>query len=470
MTITNQVLDPVLLAAYMDRAHEAGCPIDQTQRFIHAGYAALPNMMPFHIAARQVTPGRREIALDGTRGSAKSHATIAQVALDDCQAHPGLKFLFLRQTAKAAGESFDDLVNKVLMGIKHEHNTEKVTFPNGSRIVVGGFHDEGDIAKYIGIEYDGLVLEEATQIPGDRYEQLAGSVRTSRQDWIPRIYLTFNPGGVGHQYYKDRFIQPSRNNNETTTFRFFSSYKDNPFLDLGYRLYLEGLTGDLAKKWRDGDWDVFEGQAFSQWRYDRHVIQPKVLPDSWVRWRAIDWGLTAPFCCYWYARDPDNGRIYVYRELYKAGLNDRQQARAILDMTPPDESIPFTFADPAMWGKKSVENIITTTADTYAANGVPLTKADNDRLSGKRKVDRALDDLPDGRPGLIVFSTCPNMIRTLPALSHDKIKLEDVDTDGEDHAYDNLRYALTQVREYRPVTTNVRPYTNPFNKQTRRNL
>ena len=136
----------------------------------------------------------------------------------------------------------------------------------------------------------------------------------------------------------------------------------------------------------------------------------------------------------------------MYRELYQELLTDRTQARMILDMTLPSENITFTFADPSLWTRKNVNNVVTCTADEYKAVGVRLTPGDNDRLSGKRKVDRLLGNLPDGSPGLVFFSTCINTIRTIPELPFDTVKVEDVDTDAEDHAYDTIRYGLTNHR------------------------
>ena len=446
-------------------AYEAGCPEEQVRQFLSSGYVALPHLWRYHAAARQVDEkvyGIREIMLDGTRGSAKSHAIIAQVGLDDCQRVPGLKYLFLRLTQKAAGQSFGDLVARVLHGVTHTQNTEQVTFANGSRIVIGGFKDDNDVTKYQGIEYDGLVLEEATHISGDKYERLLGSVRTSKPNWVPRVYLSSNPGGLGHLFFRQRFVDPEKNRTQTFTRRYFSSYLDNPFIDDGYKRYLEGLTGDLARAWRDGDWDIFEGQAFGQFREALHVVQPFEIPAHWTRWRGIDWGNAAPFCCLWGAHDPDTGRVVVYREIYKTGLSDVQQARQIMDMTPQAEQVGMTFADPSMWAKDTKDSVVTSSQMVYAQQGLMLTKADNDRYSGKRKVDRMLANLPDGKPGLLIFCNCVNLVRTLPQLIYDKVRIEDVDTTGEDHAYDALRYLLTTVRHAQEPTMRTKQNTNPW--------
>jgi len=121
----------------------------------------------------------------------------------------------------------------------------------------------------------------------------------------------------------------------------------------------------------------------------------------------------------------------------------------VLETLGDDERISASYADPSMWARSTLDNV-TSTADQYLAAGVQLTQADNNRLNGKRKIDRLLEDLPDGKPGLLVFETCSNLIRTLPAMAYDKRHPEDIDTTQEDHAVDALRYALTSLREGSP--------------------
>jgi phage terminase large subunit len=443
------------LENYLEQAKSAGLSKEQISLFVSFGYVALPVMLPFHALARQIDNriGVDSVLLDGTRGSAKSHACIAQVCLDDCQRAPGTKWLFLRQTERAAGESFGDLVNRVLRGIPHKENSEKITFPNGSRVLIGGYKDENDIDKYIGVEYDGIVIEEGTQLTGDKIEKLRGSLRTSKDNWVPRMYITTNPGDIGHAYFKERYVVPNRQHKETVTRRFFSSYKDNPFINQEYRTYLEGLTGDLAKQWRDGDWDVFAGMAFSQWRRDRHVVKPFEIPAHWIRITGTDWGFSNPFSSLWSAKNPDNGRIVIYRGIHERALTDPQQAELIKSSEDPGEKIIKRYADPSMWAKKTQGTTATSTAEVYASHGLYLTPAVNDRIAGKRKVDRLLGDIPDGQPGLLIFESVFDLPRTLPSLTYDKLHPEDVDSSGDDHDYDALRYLLTDDREIKAPTT-----------------
>ena len=436
---------------YAVEARDADCPRDQVSNFLTAGYYAFPKILPFHSAARAAdrSDGPDEIALGGTRYFGKTHAVMAQVGLDDCQRVPGLKYLFLRKIMKSASESLEDIVYRVFKYVRHEFipSEGRLYFPNtGSRILIGGYNNESDIDKYLGIEYDGVVIEEATQLSQRKIDSIYGSVRTSVPGWRARKYLTTNPDGIGLTWFKQRFVSPWREHTERWTKFFNCSYKDNPLANPEYIRYLENLTGPLARAWRDGDWDAFEGMAFPNWDESIHVIDPFPIPPHWLRWRATDYGYSAPWCTLWFAKDPELERVIVYREAYETYLTSTQQAERIRDLTLPGENIAIHYADPSMWGKKEAAGTVTTTADDYLRKGIVLMPADNNRLIGKRKVDEALAIKANGMPGLQIFRDCYNLIRTLPQLPFDKFQTEDVDTKAEDHAYDALRYGLTNTR------------------------
>jgi phage terminase large subunit len=427
---------------------DAGCPRDQAERFVKAGYIPLEGMLPFHAAARQadLADGPEWLALGGKRGPGKSHTTMGQV-LDDSLRCDDLKTLFLRKIQKAAKESLEDVIRKVFMYTPHMPTADGVELKNSSRIVIGGFKDEKDIEKYLGIEYDVIVIEECTQISETKKDKLRGSLRTSKPNWRPRIYLSTNADGIGLLWFKRMFIEPFRQMKEKVTRFFDVTHVYNPFVNPEYQAWLDGLTGPLGKAWRDGDWDAFAGMAFPQWNRDRHVVKPFDVPAHWLKWRATDWGFASPFCTLWLTKDPDTRRIYVYREFYATLLTDRQQARGILDMSPVTETYFIHYADPSLWERKNREGQVFSTADEYKAEGITLTRGDNDRLSGKRKVNNLLADLPDGDPGIQFFETCPHIIEQMSNLASDERNPEDVDTDQEDHAFDTLKYGLTNERK-----------------------
>jgi phage terminase large subunit len=455
-----QIQTPKALERYVIAAHDAGLSRDQIEGFVKYGYVAQPKQLLFHHAARQCNrfDGPLLIVLGGTRNSAKTHSIFAQVALDDCQEYPGLKVLFLRHLRKAASESFDDLSAKTLRYCAHNKTSDRITFPNGSRILIGGYKDEADIDNYLGIEYDIIVIEECSQLTQNKLEKINGSLRTSRADGFRvRQYWSFNPGGIGYSYIKRRVVEPWKLQRERDTRFFFCHYKDNKFCDATYVAYLEGLEGPLAASWRDGDLDSFEGAALPNWDATVHVVEPFPIPSHWPRWRSVDYGYNPdPFSCHYYARDINIGRIYVYRELYGTGYVDSQQAQWIADSTPPDEAhmIAVTYAGADMFSTRTTTDrtgkpVITTNADEYTKKGIFLTQGDTDHVRGLRKINRIMGLLPDGKPGLQIFSTCPHMIRTLPQLVL-KPGIEHIADGQEDHAFDDLRYGLTNYQDVAP--------------------
>jgi len=304
-----------------------------------------------------------------------------------------------------------------------------------------------DPSKYQSAEFAAIAVDELTKNTRETFDILRGSLR------YPQITHTIflaatNPGGIGHLWVKQLWIDrdfPPELAPRADEFIFIKSLPaDNPHLTKSYWDELNSLPEDLRRAWVFGDWDVFQGMAFPGWSRDKHVIKPFDIPNWWPRWRSVDEGYRAPFCCLWFAKDPHNGRVYIYREIYQAGMTTREQANVIMSMSPERSSI--TYADPAMWAKKNVAGIVRRAVDDYAEAGVYLTKADNDRMAGKRKVDDLLMPLEDGKPGLQIFENCRNLIRTLPALPYDDTNPEDVNSDAEDHAYDALRYGLTNTK------------------------
>ena len=472
----------------------SGAPRDQTERFITSGYIPLPWQWEFHAAAREadLPGGPVDIGLGGARGPGKSHAVLSQAALDDCQRVPGLKGLFLRQTGVSAKESFDDLVGKVVRGhIAMEKQQNILKFPNGSRIILGGFRTESDIDKYTGIEYDFIIVEELNQLTEEKYKKLRGSLRTTKTEWRPRMYTSFNPGGVGHGLVKNRYVIPHRERNEKETRFIGGTYKMNPYLNPEYTDYLEGLGGTLGKAWREGDFDLFEGMYFMEWRYDKHVVRENrmfTIPVTWLRYRSIDpGGRDGITSCHWYAVD-GNGRVWVYREYYYGpdvidpktgepygtGRDHDQHAEAIYAMSCDEDGVEeqyrYSVIDTSAFAKAGYSE---TVADIYARKGVKdLVPAAKERVVGWNAVHTYLrwkEDEKEVEPKLQIFPICTNMIRTLPLLQHDVLHPEDVDSDGEDHGGDELRYFLRTLRETkapRPQNVIERKLANLRSRQT----
>ena len=305
-------------------------------------------------------------------------------------------------------------------------------------------------SKYQSAEFAGIAVDELTKNTVNTFNILRGSLRWSGVDDTFFIGAT-NPGGIGHGWVKDYWIDrkfPPELRPLADQFAFVQALPDdNPHLTKSYWQELETLPPELAKAWRYGDWGVFAGQVFKEFTYERHTFDLQDLPEEGINYRGVDSGYTAPFCCLWGRREINTGRIWIYREVYQKEMTDRQQAQLIVDSTPPDEQITTTFADPAMWAKKNAGDLVTDATKEYAGIGVILTKADNDRINGVRKVHRLLANLPDGKPGLMIARNCTNLIKQIQNLVSDPRNPEDVDTKAEDHAFDTLRYLLTNIRD-----------------------
>lgn len=449
------------------QAHAAGMPADQVRRFLDAQAVPLPWSLPFHAAARAADHegAADEIAIGGARGPGKTHASFTQVAVDDCQRRNELVFLYLRKVGKAARESLERLTQKLLKTIPYRPNwqTGSILFAEtGSRIIVGNFQNESDIDKYLGLEFDGIAIEEGTQLSESKIVQIRGSLRTSRPDWRPRIYYTTNPGGVGHQWFRKKFVQPWRRGEELFTRFFPASYKDNPFLDAGYIRYLESLTGVLGRMWRDGDWDVGAGQFFTNWDYKKHVLKPFDIPQHWPVWASLDYGFSHPTAVYWHAANGNT--IYTVAEHSAPRWLVQQHAARIKEISaetshlrrPVHQLQAFVAGHDCFANRGDRQG--KTIAQQYAEHGIKLTKANINRIGGAAEMLARLGNDEAGiEPSWYIFDNCPRLIETIPAMLSDPNRAEDVlkvdaDIEGEggDDSYDSARYGIMYGASLRP--------------------
>ena len=376
--------------------------------------------------------------------------------------YPNLKLLLLRRTLPELRENHILPLMGLLDGIAKYKDSEKAfIFPNKSRLRLGYCDTDKDVYQYQGQEYDVIGFEEATQFTEFQKDFILTCNRSTRTDFTPRAYYTANPGGPGHEWFKRLFIEKSYRGSEKASDYIFIPARvwDNPTLVEANPEYIEQLKTlpeHLRKAFLDGDWNVFAGQAFPEFRTGRHITEPFPIPDSWTRFVCMDWGFSKPYAVYWCAVDFDNV-IYVYRELYgcKKGMPDtgtqetaREVAKHVKEIETPIEKTSYRVADPAIWAKTGHDG--PSIGEAFGEAGIHWTRADNDRLQGKQQFHLRLRGYGEDQPGLKIFSTCEHFIRTFPALCYDEKKVEDVDTTQEDHAYDALRYGLMS-RPFQPV-------------------
>lgn len=437
-------------------AHDVGVPRDQLENFFRRAYIPQPKQLQFHAACRlaDLLGGPDQIGFGGARGPGKSHAAFAQIALDDCQRVEGLKALYIRKVAKNAREQFEDLRRAVLRHTSHEYNRSGlITFPNGSRIVTGHFRTEGDVDQYLGLEYDVIVIEEATMLSLAKYKTLRDSNRTSKPGWRPRIYSTTNPGNIGHVWFKERFITPARKDAETDTRFIFATVTDNRFIDTGYTKKLEDNTGWKLKAYRFGDWDIAAGQYFSTWNYEAHTCEPFIIPPHWNVWGAFDYGFTHPSAFYLVAEF--DGGVIITGEHVEAKRLPKDHAAAMTRIAARHgrriSDIPV-FAGADVFANKGDADA-KTIAQQYLALGINMAPAPMDRVSGwGEMLDLLGDPAREENPipaRLQVTRDCVKLIECIPALQHNPNKPEDVlkwDIDDEgmggDDPGDSARYGV----------------------------
>uniref|UniRef100_A0A7V3N5F1 Hint domain-containing protein n=1 Tax=candidate division CPR3 bacterium TaxID=2268181 RepID=A0A7V3N5F1_UNCC3 len=297
------------------------------------------------------------------------------------------------------------------------------------------FRNLDDPSKYASSEFALIAVDELTKNTKDTFDLLRW-----RKRWtgVPRTKFIggTNPGGIGHGWVKklwlDRNFPPEEK--EKDQFYFLQAKaNDNTYLDKSYFQILDSLPEKLRKAYRDGNWDVFVGQYFTEWDREKHVTVPFPIPKSWKKFRSYDYGREKPACCKWYALDYD-GRLWVYREFYKAGLDVDQQAKEIVRLSG-DEVYEYSVADPSIFARTGIVDKWggETIAQTFAKHGIDFYPASTRRIDGWNLMHQYLRWDEQNPPKMIYFNTCYDSIRTIPTLIHDERKPEDIDTKGEDH-------------------------------------
>ncbi|MBQ6902499.1 MAG: phage terminase large subunit [Oscillospiraceae bacterium] len=404
-------------------------------------------MLELSITPRQqefISASSGEVLFGGAAGGGKSYGQLVDALLFALK-YPKSKQLILRRTLPELEKS---LIRTALELYPRNIFTYKASkhegfFKNGSVIDFGYCDSENDVYRYQSAEYDIIRFDELTHFTEQMYVYLISRVRGANS-YPKQIKSSTNPGGIGHTWVKARFIDIGAPNVEHLGRIFIpSKVTDNSFLMNSDPGYVERLKR-LSKKDREallfGNWDIFDGQYFTEWNRDIHVLTPFNIPKSWRRYFVMDYGLDM-LAGYWIAVDM-YGRAYVYREIYESGLIISEAARRIRKMTCED--IYSYIAPPDLWNRR--QDTGKSAAQIFAENGVPLTSAKNDRVQGWYNLKEWLSPFPDetGKTcaALQIFSNCTNLIRCLPAVCRDSKNPNDVASTPHEltHAPDAIRY------------------------------
>ncbi len=413
--------------------------------------------MKLEITSRQAAFLRAEeteVLFGGAAGGGKSYGQLVDALLFALR-YPGSRQLILRRTFPELERSLIRSARSLFPTGIFAYNATQHTgkFPNGSLIDFGYCAGESDVYQYQSAEYDVIRFDELTHFTKFQYLYLISRLRGAN-GYPKQVKSSTNPGGVGHGWVKERFIDPAPPDTPFTgadgVRRIFLPAKitDNRFLsaaDPDYRRRLEALPEAERRALLEGDWNLFSGQFFPEFSYDRHTCAPFPLPPGWRRYRSLDYGLDR-LAVLWIAVSPE-GRAYVYRELCESDLIISEAARRIREATPPEECIHATLAPPDLFSRAQESG--RSRALIFAENGIRFQKSSNDREAGWMAVKELLAPASDGVPRLQIFRNCVELCRCLPMLLCDPEKPNDADTEPHEitHAPDALRgFAVTWCR------------------------
>ena len=414
-----------------------------------------------------------DVLYGGAAGGGKSYAMLVDpLRFAHRAAH---RALILRRSMPELRELIDksrELYPKAFPGCKYKEVEKLWNFPSGAKVEFGFLERDADVYRYQGQAYSWIGFDEITHLPTEfSWNYLASRLRTTDSEITPYMRCTANPGGIGAHWVKKRYVTPYAPNesfrgDDGLTRKFIPArLSDNPYLsyDGRYEQMLNALPPTQRKQLLEGDWDVAEGAAFTEFDRNLHIIEPFELPMYWERIKGIDYGYASESACVWGAIDDSDGTLIIYRELYRKGMLATELATTLMQMEAYDPfSVPGVL-DTACWARTGMTG--PTVGETLVKAGHKLRRADKNRVAGKVQIHEYLKLRPSGRPRIQIFNTCPNLIRELQSIPLDKNNPEDVDTHASDHAYDALRYLIMSRPRINDPINQMRSFKREINFQ-----
>jgi len=414
----------------------------------------------------------REVLYGGSAGGGKSYAMLADPLR--YMGNPNFSGLLLRHTTEELRELIyksQELYPKIWKGIKWSERKMQWTAPSGAKLWMSYLDREDDVLRYQGLAFSWIGFDELTQWATPfAWNYMRSRLRSTDPDLPVFMRATTNPGGRGHHWVKKMFIDPSAYNtafNATDIdtgeeLKYPSGHKksgqplfkrrfiparlsDNPYLATqgDYEAMLLSLPEQQRRQLLEGDWDIKEGAAFTEFDRNIHVVEPYSIPNNWVKFRACDYGYGSYSAVVWVAVTPSE-QLVVYRELYVSKVLATDLADMILELEAGDGNIRYGVLDSSLWHKRGDTG--PSLAEQMVQRGCrfrPSDRSKGSRVSGKNELHRRLqvDEFTE-EPRLVFFSNCHNLIAQIPAIPIDKKNPEDIDTNSEDHLYDALRYGI----------------------------
>lgn len=393
-----------------------------------------------------------EILYGGAAGGGKSYIQLIDT-LVYASKYPGSKQLILRRTFPELERSLIRTALELYPKEIYSYNSSKhtMTFKTKSIVDFGYLDNDNDVTKFQSLEYDTIRFDEVTHFSQYQYEYLGTRLRGANP-FPKQRKLSTNPGGVGHQYFKNRFVDPSPPNemftiNGKTRLFIPAKVQENTFLmaaDPDYVSRLMELPEEQRKALLDGSWDLYEGQYFPEFRRDIHIIQPIDIPEHWRVYFTLDYGLDM-LAGYFIALD-EHDNAYVIKEIYMPNLiisDAAQLIKTTLKELNLKQGVHTYLAPPDLWNRRQETG--KSVADIFFAHGIRLNKTNNDRIDGWMSMKEWLKTYKDEQEITIAklrfFPNCVNAIRCIPAVQHDEKKHNDISNKPHEltHAPDAIR-------------------------------
>ena len=394
----------------------------------------------------------RYTAYGGARGGGKSWALRRKlVAL--CLRYPGIRCLLVRRSyPELKGNHLTPLLREYGSILHYREADKSLQFPNQSSITLGYCAYDRDCLRYQGQEYDVIAIDEATQLSEYQFSIFKACLR-GVGDVPRRMYLTCNPGGVGHAWVKrlfvDREFRPDENPDD---YRFIpAQVYDNPTLmraDPDYVRQLESLPQKLREAWLEGRWDVFEGQFFPEFRPDLHVLARSAIPTRLTCFAALDYGFDM-LAALLLGID-EKGDLFVLGERCLPDLTLHEAAIEVAELCR-GHRVSYAVASPDLWNRRQDTGRSGFEVMQAVPGMPPMCAADNRRIPGWRILREYLSPNPN-TPSLRICADCPTLIRSLPALLCSPRIPEDASDQPHavTHAPEALRYAVMSRMHHEP--------------------
>lgn len=333
-------------------------------------------------------------------------------------------------------------------------------YPNGSLLEFGHIQHDESVETYLSSAFERISMDELVTYPEISHLKICSCLRTTIPYVIPQFGAATNPGGKWGRWVYRRWISRDVTREEDEVYDPADYHyipalpKDNPHLNwTEYHRELSRLPPALRAAYRDGSWDVFEGQFFPEFQRATHVLSEEEaertyrLERTYPRDGAVQWGYTRPGGVLWLVLAPDGTLIVDDELVFNGPRADKRVAsevakQALDRVKTRGWAMRRWLANPQMGEQRGADGG-ETLLHTFQRCEVPLRPADDDRINGWGRLRAWLRVNPaTGKPFLRIHPRCVQLIRSLGDVVEDEKEPDDLDEDGPDTLPNALRFAV----------------------------